>query len=314
MNIIGYYAAWEPEKIEHIRFDAVTHINYSFAIPTIDGDLLPLNNGEFAKRLIEKAHENNVKVSLSLGGWSWLEEPLEPVFVAATKTVSQIDKLTDSVMEMVREYNFDGVDMDWEHPRVANGTYKQYENLVVALSKKLHDEGKLCTAAVIGGVDEFGNAGGIDTGGANIGDAVNAQTQAVFDAVDWLNVMAYDGPGNHHSSFEYAKNSINYWKNERGFDSEKLALGVPFYGKGASYTIPGAGYDELTKLYTDAHLNDFCEHNGNILQLNSIELIKRKTNFAKEENLNGIMIWELSQDSLDEDKNLQLAIKSEINK
>ncbi|WMJ22758.1 glycosyl hydrolase family 18 protein [Paludicola sp. MB14-C6] len=309
MKVIGYYAAWEPTKMNRIRLDTVTHVNYSFAIPTEDADLLPLDHGEDARKLIQICHENNIKVSISLGGWSWKDIPLEPTFIKATATQEKIEKLTDRMLEMIEDYGFDGVDMDWEHPRVSDGTYKQYEKLMITLGNKLHAKGLTLTTAVIGGVDANGNPGGIDTGGADVGNAVEAQTDKVLDMVDWINVMAYDGPATHHASFEYAVGSLNYWKNVRGLDSKKITIGVPFYGRGTAWV----NYEDIVKQRPeDGHLMDECEINGGVAQYNGIPTILKKLQLAKDENLGGIMIWELSEDTLDDEKSLQIAIRDHL--
>lgn len=309
MKVVGYYAAWEPTKFDHIRFDTVTHVNYSFAIPTEDAELLPLQNGDEARKLIELCHDNNVKICISLGGWSWKDIPLEPTFIKATETQEKIEKLTDNVMKMVEEYGFDGVDMDWEHPRMSDGSYKQYEQLMITMGKKLHAKGLTLTAAVVGGVDENGNPGGIDTGGVEIGNATNAQTDTVLQTVDWINVMCYDGPGVHHSPYEYAVGCINYWKNVRGLVPEKMTLGVPFYGRGTAW----AHYDDIVKARPeDGHLLDEVEINGGVVKYNGIPTILKKLQFVKDEGLGGIMIWELSEDTLDDSKSLQIAIRDHM--
>ena len=59
----------------------------------------------------------------------------------------------------------------------------QYEALMLALSERLHEEGKLLTAAVLSGA----------TADGNIYYDAAAHTNAVLNAVDFINVMAYDG-------------------------------------------------------------------------------------------------------------------------
>ncbi len=52
----------------------------------------------------------------------------------------------------------------------------------------------------------------------------------MFDLVDFLNIMAYDGPGQNHSSYEFAEEALNYWR-QRGLPQNKTVLGVPFYSR-----------------------------------------------------------------------------------
>lgn len=77
-----------------------------------------LEHPEIAERLIREGHEHGVQVLISVGGWSYLDVPLEDTFIKATETPEKTEKLADAIAAMVEEYGFDGADMDWEHPRV----------------------------------------------------------------------------------------------------------------------------------------------------------------------------------------------------
>lgn len=149
-KVVGYYPSWEPDKLQSVDFGVVTHVCYAFAIPTSDGRLLDLENPQTAKALIVSAHANGAKVLLSIGGWSYNDTPLENVFMEATADEEKTERFVESILSMCEEYGFDGVDMDWEHPRVDGTSAGQYEALMLALSERLHEEGKLLTAAVTG--------------------------------------------------------------------------------------------------------------------------------------------------------------------
>lgn len=150
-KVVAYYPSWRPDsQRSKLQYDIVTHINYAFAIPTQDGGLKPLENASGAKKLIGEAHANGVKVLLAVGGWSDQDVLLEPVFASATATTAKRSRLVNEIVAMCDQYGFDGVDIDWEYPRTS-GTYRQYEQLLSALSQRLHAQGKLLTTAVIGG-------------------------------------------------------------------------------------------------------------------------------------------------------------------
>ena len=296
-KVVAYYPSWKPSDLDKIQYDLITHINYAFAIPTADGGLRPLENEDTAKALIATAHKNNTKVLLAIGGWSYNDTPLEPTFVSATNTPEKIKKFGNAIIDMCNKYGFDGVDMDWEHPRADGKSKEQYKELMVYLSNKLHKQDKLLTAAVLSGVSADGNV---------LYDAAGHLKQAL-DAVDWINVMAYDGgDGDRHSSYEFAENSAKYWLNNRKLPAHKVVLGVPFYGRPS-----WAAYVDLLQNDKEAYKKDVTTYNGMEAHYNGMATIKKKAQYAKK-NCGGVMIWEITQDTKTKDKSLQQAIKEGI--
>lgn len=251
-----------------------------------------------ASELIRSAHKNGAKVLLSVGGWSYNDVPLEATFLEATSDNEKTQRFAENIIAMCDEYGFDGVDMDWEHPRVDGTSAKQYEELMLILSEKLHAKGKILTAAVLSGV----------TADGNIYYDAAAHTNAVLNAVDFINVMAYDGgDGERHSQYEFAVSCGDYWKNTRGLPAYKVVLGVPFYARPS-----WAGYNMILADVQDAWDRDNVTYNGMDVYYNGMETIKKKTRYAKE-NLGGIMIWELTQDTSEREKSLLQAIGSAAN-
>ena len=292
-KVIGYYPCWEPDALDQVNFSVLTHVNFAFVIPTAEGTLLPLRNPQVARKLIAIAHENGTKAMIVVGGWDYQDVLLEDTFVKATDTPEKIRNLADEIINLCNEYGFDGVDIDWEYPRLDNGSYRQYETLMLYLSRRLHAEGKLLTAAVMSGMTPDGTV---------FYDAP-AQTDAVLAACDWINVMAYDGgEAEKHSTYEFAVSCGNYWKNERNLPAAKVILGVPFYAR----TENGA-YKRILEADADAYQRDTALVNGKMAYYNGIPTIQKKAAFAKE-NLGGIMIWELTQDTMEKEKSLLMAI------
>lgn len=292
-RVVGYYPSWQPDSTDKIRYDIVTHVIYAFAIPTAEGGLRPLENPQTAQRIIEEAHEADRRVLLAIGGWSYQDVPLESTFVEATNTAEKRTALVQAIVEMCEEYGFDGIDMDWEHPRLDGTVEVQYEAFMLELAEALHAKGKLLTSAVIAGVM---------TNGTVYYDAA-AHTDAVLEAVDWIHVMAYDGgDGSAHSTFEYASAAASYWVHYRSMPAEKVVLGMPFYGRPSWAT-----YETLLAADPEAANSDTIVYNGMTVWYNGIATIQKKTEFAHE-NLGGVMIWELSQDTTDMEKSLLTAI------
>lgn len=288
-KVVGYYPSWKPDKLSCVDFGIVTHVCYAFAIPKPDGSLRDLENPDTAKALLRSAHDNGAKVLLSVGGWSYHDTPLESVFMEATATDAGIRRLAENILAMCEEYGFDGVDMDWEHPRTDGTSARQYEALMLTLADQLHKNGKLLTAAVLSGATSDGNI---------YYDAA-AHTNTVLNAVDFINIMAYDGgDGERHSSYPFAVDCASYWKEARGLPSHKVVLGLPFYSR------PGwADYGTILENAPDAWEKDHTLYNGMEVYYNGMDTVAEKTRYARE-NLGGVMIWELTQDTGQTDKSL----------
>lgn len=281
-KVVAYYPSWRPDSQQSkLRFDILTHVNYAFAIPTSDGSLKPLENPSGAKKLIAGAHANGVKVLLSVGGWSDGDTLLDPVFASATGTAAKRTQLVNAILNMCAEYGFDGVDLDWEYPRTS-GTYRQYEQLVAELSRRLKAQGKLLTAAVIGGTSVQGTP---------YSESMAFTDTALAD-LDWINVMAYDGDeGSGHSTYSFAVSCGRYWRDTRGVPAEKVVLGMPFYGRPGSVM-----YSAILKSDGSAAEKDTIWYQGKQIWYNGADTIAAKTGFALDE-LGGVMIWEITQDA-----------------
>ena len=261
---VGYMPSWSG-SVTSIQYAKLTHINYSFALPNANGTLQPIENTAKLQQLVTLGHQNNVKVSLAVGGWNGGNDS---AFESLAANAGTRTTFVNALMGAVRQYNLDGIDMDWEYPGPGQSA-NNYTALMQQLGTALHAEGKLLTAAV---VSEGGTANGVQP--------------AVFAAVDWLNIMAYDG-GSPHANFDWSINAANFWKN-RGLPKAKTVLGVPFYSR--------PGYLTFAQLVQQdpANANRDCTPSGECY--NGIPTVKRKTQWAMA-NAGGIMNWELSQDA-----------------
>ena len=284
-KLIGYMPNWYSlQVLETAPIERYTHINYAFAIPDKDGKILALPSADFAKRLIEIAHENGVKVLISLGGWSYNGIELEPTFVAATETSEKCEALANNIVEVAVQYGFDGVDLDWEHPK--DSTANQYEALVLNLRKACSEKNLLLTCAVVG---------------PSMTGAITDKAAACFD---WINVMCYDGgSGADHSPMSLAEEYILYWTNERHIPKEQVTLGVPFYERPT-----WNAYSSLIAADPENAHRDETQYLGSSVYYNGIETMKAKTAFALE-NAGGIMVWQIVQDTDNEELSLLGAIR-----
>lgn len=300
-RIVTYLAGWNEKGLEKLRYECLDQINYAFAIPTEEGDLLPLANPDLARRVIAQAHARHVQVLISVGGWSHRNVPLEAVFEKATETPEKIRHLAEAITAMVDEYDFDGADIDWEYPRVHSA--KANEALYELLAAALHKRGKLLTTAVYAGISAAGD--GCDQLGNPVDDIVGGLTDHALALLDWVHIMAYDGGnGKYHSGYGFSTECARMWRDQRHIPAEKLILGVPFYGR------PGGAYAGILAAHPDADQHDVKMMGEIEAHYNGVPTIRKKTRFAIEE-LGGIMIWEISEDAAEDDKSLLLVIARE---
>ncbi len=286
MKVVAYYPDWEDYQEEKLQYNYLTHIIYAFAIPEKTGNIKELNHPKRARKLIEKAHENGVQVLLAVGGWEYEDVVLEETFMQAAATEEKRIHLVEEIISICKKYGFDGIDIDWEYPKTDEKGENPYEALMLLLAEKLHEEGKLLTSAVVCGME---------------GDGRDVRKEAAFypdtvlAAVDWINVMAYDGgEGEFHSGYEFAIRCGDYWKKDRSMPKDKVVLGVPFYGRPGWFL-----YKDIVAEIPEAWQKDHCTYHGEEVWYNGSNTIKAKAEYAKKE-LGGIMMWELTQDALGE--------------
>lgn len=274
-KVIGYYGSWGT-RAKDLDLTGLTHINYSFAIPAKEGNgLEPLEQEENLRELVEIAHNNGQKVFIAIGGWSIGDGGGDDSrFHRIAETERGREEFTQAIINLVEEYGLDGVDMDWEYPD-ADESADHFAALMESLGKELHSRGKELSAAVI-------------SYNSRVGAGIKEE---VFETADWINIMAYDDSYNKpqpapHSPYSLAEKSLNYWIEERGLPVKKAVLGLPFYGR-SEYT----GYDKLIEDGADPYSD---EHKG--IFYNGIETIKAKTKLAYDQELAGVMIWEIGHD------------------
>jgi GH18 family chitinase len=265
-RVVGYMPAWQG-SVEEIAFARLTHVNYAFALPTADGGLQPVQDLPKLRSLVTRAHENRVRVLISIGGWN---DGDDSAFTALSVSRAGRRNFAETVTRLVADQGLDGVDIDWEYPEATEAD--RYAALINELSTVLRPAGKLLTAAVT--ASSWGSEG------------IPNET---FPDLDWLNIMAYDGgSGADHSPYSYAVSALDFWAG-RGLPRAKTVLGVPFYSR------PGwRSYASLVATYPDAPYRD--EVGGEYY--NGIDTIRRKTCLARQRAW-GVMIWELSQDTHD---------------
>jgi hypothetical protein len=264
---IGYMPSWAGSA-NAIQYNKLTHINYAFVLPNSNGSLGGLDNPSKLQSIVSLGHAANTKVSISIGGWN---DGNDSAFEALAGNATARTAFVNNVVNLVNQYNLDGVDIDWEYPDPGTSA-NNYTALMSQLSTAMHSRGKLLTAAV---VSEGGTANGVQP--------------AVFGYVDWLNIMTYDG-GSPHANYDWSVNAVNFWKG-RGLPASKAVIGVPIYSRPSYLTFA----DLVSRDPANAN-RDCVTINGSNECYNGLTTVRRKTSWAMA-NGGGIMFWELSQDA-----------------
>jgi GH18 family chitinase len=245
-----------------IPYDKLTHINYAFLTPKADGTFNRIANSWKLKQIAETGHAQNVRVSISVGGWGW-DAQFEELAANPESRSAFVKNLT----VFVDEYQLDGVDVDWEYPDPGQSS-QNFLALIKELRAAMPD--KLLTTAVV----SYGDDNGIGVPNAS------------FELFDFVNIMTYDGPD--HGTMEQFERGLSYWSG-RGLPEEKIVMGVPFYGD------PNTPYFKIVQADPSAAQLDSFDYSGTILHYNGIPTIQAKTRIAMQK-AGGIMFWALDHD------------------
>ena len=312
-RIIGYFASWgvyvRDYHVPDIPAEKITHINYAFAninpstLEIMLGDayadidkFYPGDSwepgslrGSFHQLQILKDNHPEVKTLISVGGWTW-----STYFSLVAATEESRQNFAASCVDFIQEYEFDGVDLDWEYP-VSGGLETNYyspddpDNFVLLLAElrsQLDVAGDyLLTVATPAGPEKI----------------ANHDLTGMEPYLDWFNIMTYDfhgpwqGDGDavtgylsalysqeddplpepYHSGYNTDAAVQSYLA--AGIESDKLQVGFPFYGRGfAGVTNANNGlYQEWTNCpwfgTWENGVFDYYDLQANYISVNSYE-------------------------------------------
>lgn len=320
-RVIAYYAS-NAAKIDSFPVEQLTHIIYSFC--HLKGNRLEVDNkadsATIQKLVSLKARHKGLKILLSLGGWGGCKTCSE-VF----STNSGREAFAFSVKQLADYFKTDGIDLDWEYPAIEGFPGHRYQpedrDNFTALVKALR--------ASLGPVQEISFAAGAFPKFLE----QSIDWARVMPVVDYVNLMNYDMVyGNtphtgHHtplystgSQKESVHASVSYLASI-GVPRQKMIIGAAFYGRSWEKVA-----DVNNGLYQPGVFKSFLSHNifdKVVNQNNGFSFyyddkaqagyaynreqevfvtfddamsIKKKTQYALDKGLGGIMFWELSLD------------------
>lgn len=305
-----------------IDFRLYTHLAHAFVTADADGRIRPSRTVP-SRDLTTKAHAAGVRVLLSLGGWGWDEQ-----FAAIGRNPEAEARYTSAVLKMVDEADYDGIDFDWEYPDT--------DAEVVAFERM--------TRTFRAGVDAIGQRKGramriTMAASSNPGTISHLSTTFLVETMDWINVMTYDYTGDwtdyagHHAPLfasskapgpkRSAHDTITYLVQDRKIPADRLALGIPLYGRGFAVVEPYAstkgakkqkaphgGYSDFNRLQDRGWRRVWDDETKTpwllapdqsaVVGYDDPESVAAKAAYANEHRLRGVFFWEVHADRLDD--------------
>lgn len=289
--VVGYFPSYrDPATVPDVKFRMCNVINYAFANVNSTGGVT-LASPTVLTAVRTKAKNNGAKVFISLAGSTTDWKNMAATQTGRTNYIKQ-------VMDIVRSYGLDGVDVDWEFPSTSDGTDVTYTALMKELSDSCHLSSKYYLTTAL-------------TSGKYVGSYTNAISSTLWTGnyVDFFNIMAYDDFNTtvsykHHSDYTLAQVCLNYWITTRGIPASKVVLGIPAYGRPSGITQTGTilTYSGILgqggSAQSDSAVVTAGGYTNYKIYYNGQPTAKRKAMLAKN-TAGGVMMWEKAQDSHD---------------
>ncbi|KAF4825138.1 Endochitinase 42 [Colletotrichum siamense] len=332
VNMI-YYPNWHAYKGQtpaKMELNLVTHVLYSFIGVNTDGSLQAIDSHADNDLVVDgspgalmalakvKAANPGLKTLISVGGANNSRE--FPVMAASAEARTRFAK---AIHEFVDKYQFNGVDIDWEHPTDPT-MGSNYIALLEAVRAEMPAGRYQLTSALPPAQWTLRNF-----------DAKRAAA-----VLDYMNLMCYDltGPwasvsGNHAQLFASStlaskdpelrlacSDGVEYLT-ANGFPSRKIVMGIPVYArtfpsaKGPGQSPTGSGemdYSELPQEWVDKASVDetaiaasYVDPVNGFVTFDTPRVVTLKANYAKMKKLGGLMYWTGSGDRPGKDSLVQ---------
>ncbi|XP_069592033.1 acidic mammalian chitinase-like isoform X1 [Ranitomeya imitator] len=249
-NWAQYYpspATYMPDNVDPCM---CTHVIYAFATMTNNQiQTFEWNDPQLYASLNSlKKYNSELKTLLSVGGWNYGTSG----FNAMVSSSANRQTFITSVIKFLRQYGFDGLDIDWEYPGDSDRgsppqTQQQFSVLLQEMNAAFVQEGSetnrprlLMSAAVSAGKSTIANGYQIPQLSQYL-DLINVMTydlRGSWEGFTGENSPLYQGPADQggyiYFNVDYA---LNYWKNN-GAAPEKLMVGFPAYGRTFTLSNP----------------------------------------------------------------------------
>ncbi|KAF2174874.1 glycoside hydrolase family 18 protein, partial [Zopfia rhizophila CBS 207.26] len=357
---VAYYPNWAIYGRKYfpkdIPVEKLTHMLYAFADNRENGEVFLTDKwadvdihfdgdswNDTGKNLygclkqinIFKKRNRNLKMLLSIGGWTYTQ--ISKHFDGPASTPQGRKTFADSCVQLIKDLGFDGIDIDWEYPQNA----EQGEQLVLLLQEirqAMDTYADTLASGSYGSRPHFILSIAAPAGKQNYQHLPLGRLASVLD---FINLMAYDFAGSwdhcagHQSNLypsrstptctPFCANATIHDYLAAGVPSHKLVLGMPLYGRAFLQTTgPGqpftggigegsfeAGvwdFKALPKPGAVEHIDEeagasysYDVNTGAMISYDTVPMAVGKAGYIKQHHLGGAMWWELSGDKTGED-------------
>ncbi|MCL2461436.1 MAG: glycosyl hydrolase family 18 protein [Defluviitaleaceae bacterium] len=321
--LIGYCGARNLYDITEAQAKKLTHVNVAFGVVKdgkISADAIRAHL-PYIKKL--RAYNPKLNFLLSTVGG---DPPQCLLHAEATRTPEGIRRIVSSTMEIVREYDLDGVDVDWEYPGKNGDRAEKFRH--TALLRAYRSEldayaagrGRKCYLSIAAACSEH--------------YVSNVELPKLVDILDHINLMCYDfrwesaKTGHHCNTFSvpHDEDPVSaQWAADlfcaAGCPYEKIVLGAAFYshrydgvtGGGGGYGQPytggysyGPNYTEISQIYEKSpafvkHWDEIAKEpwlfdGDSFITYDDPMAMRHKCDYVKKTGLAGVMYWEHSGD------------------
>lgn len=264
------YLTPSDRSINSLNFTKISDLIIRKIEVRADGTLIHEDLPNTLNAIINKAQAAKIDVLIMCSGSSFRELVYSP-----TARNTFIDEITHFCVE----HTLQGVELHWESETGFNNRDRVSFTLLL---KELRDSFtvKELLLTISGGTWSY-----------------EINNEAIV-YLDWLNIRSYDMGIPDHATMEDALRAVKWWR-DFGFPSEKLTLGIPFYGRNIYGNAKS--YGELYKAFSTETVS------GDIVDgyhFNGSSTVRKKAQLVVDSSLLGVNISEISQDYQTEPQSL----------